>query len=67
MDLAGRVGLYGQGGLAAVPGTSNHGWGQALDLQLDDSAQSWMNENGWRYGYFNDVPGESWHWTYRAS
>jgi hypothetical protein len=67
VDIAARKGIYGQGGLAAVPGTSNHGWGLATDLELDDRAQAWMEENAWRYGYFNDVPGESWHWTYRAS
>jgi LAS superfamily LD-carboxypeptidase LdcB len=67
VDIADRKGIYGQGGLAAVPGTSNHGWGLAVDLELDDRAQAWMQENAWRYGYFDDVPGESWHWTYRAS
>ncbi|MCC6438892.1 MAG: M15 family metallopeptidase [Acidimicrobiales bacterium] len=66
VDIAGRLGLYGQGGLAAVPGTSNHGWGLSLDLDLDDRAQAWMRDNGWRYGYFEDVAGEPWHWTYRA-
>ena len=67
VDVARRLGLYGQGGLAAVPGSSNHGWGLALDLELGDKAQGWMADNAWRYGYFNDVPGEPWHWTYRAS
>ena len=67
VDVARRLGLYGQGGLAAVPGSSNHGWGLALDLELGDQAQGWMADNAWRYGYFNDVPGEPWHWTYRAS
>lgn len=66
VDIADRLGLYGQGGVAAVPGTSNHGWGLALDLDLDERAQAWMRENGWRYGYFEDVSGEPWHWTYRA-
>ncbi|MGE0729689.1 MAG: D-alanyl-D-alanine carboxypeptidase family protein [Acidimicrobiia bacterium] len=66
VDIADRLGLYGQGGVAAVPGTSNHGWGLAVDLDLDDRAQAWMRENGWRYGFFEDVPGEPWHWTYRA-
>lgn len=67
VELAERLGLYGQGGLAAVPGTSNHGWGLAVDLELDDRAQAWMRENAWRYGFFEDVPGESWHWTYRSA
>lgn len=66
VDIAARLGIYGQGGWAAVPGTSNHGWGLSLDLDLDDGAQGWMRENGWRYGYFEDIPDEPWHWTYRA-
>ena len=40
VDLARRKGLYSQGGLAATPGTSNHGWGMALDLDLDDQGLS---------------------------
>ena len=65
--LAEKKGLYSEGGLAATPGTSNHGWGIAVDLDLDDRAQSWMRENGWRYGFVEDVPREPWHWTYRPS
>lgn len=65
--VANRVGLYSQGGWAAAPGTSNHGWGLALDLELDQRAQSWMTDNAWRFGFFEDVPGEPWHWTYRAA
>lgn len=64
---ADEVGLYGQGGWAAVPGTSNHGWGLAVDLDLDARAQAWMRNNAWRYGFFEDVPDEPWHWTYRSA
>ncbi|WNB84325.1 M15 family metallopeptidase [Cellulomonas sp. ATA003] len=64
VDLAERKGLYKNGGLAAVPGTSDHGWGRSLDLRLDGNALSWMRENGARYGFREDVPRESWHWTY---
>ena len=60
----GGKGLYGQGGLAARPGTSNHGWGLSLDLRLDSAALSWMRANAGRFGFVEDVPGESWHWTY---
>lgn len=66
VDLAERKGLYSQGGLAATPGTSNHGWGLSLDLDLDPEAQAWMRRNGERYGFVEDVPREPWHWTYRA-
>lgn len=65
VDLAGRKGLYSQGGLAATPGTSNHGWGLAVDLDLDATAQQWMRDNGWRYGFVEDTPREPWHWAYR--
>ncbi|MDQ2677858.1 MAG: M15 family metallopeptidase [Actinomycetota bacterium] len=65
VELAGRKGLYSQGGLAATPGTSNHGWGLAVDLDLDPSAQQWMRDNGWRYGFVEDTPREPWHWAYR--
>lgn len=65
--LAKEKGLYSQGGLAAVPGTSNHGWGVATDLDMDGPALEWMRENGWRYGFVEDVPREPWHWTYRPA
>jgi len=64
VDVAARKGLYNQGGLAAVPGTSDHGWGTALDLTLDPAGLAWMKAHGNEYGYTDDVPGESWHWHY---
>jgi LAS superfamily LD-carboxypeptidase LdcB len=64
VDVAARKGLYNQGGLAAVPGTSDHGWGTALDLRLDQPALTWMKAHGKEYGFTADVPGESWHWHY---
>jgi zinc D-Ala-D-Ala carboxypeptidase len=66
VQVAAEKGLYSNGGLAATPGTSNHGWGMALDLDLDDRAQAWMRENAWRYGFAEDTPREPWHWGYRA-
>jgi len=65
--LAKEKGLYHQGGLAAVPGTSNHGWGVATDLDLDEPAIEWMRTNAWQYGFVEDVPREPWHWTYRPA
>lgn len=64
VSVAKRKGLYSQGGLAAKPGTSNHGWGTALDLRLDSAAQAWMRSNAYRFGYVEDVPREPWHWHY---
>lgn len=64
VDLVAEKGLYSQGGLAATPGTSNHGWGTAVDLRLDDKAQAWMRTNASGYGFVEDVPREPWHWHY---
>jgi LAS superfamily LD-carboxypeptidase LdcB len=65
VDLAKRKGLYSQGGLAAKPGTSEHGWGMAADLDLNAKALSWMRANAGKYGFDNNVPRESWHWAYK--
>ena len=65
--LAQEKGLYSQGGLAATPGTSNHGWGMAVDLTLDNRAQEWMRANAHQFGFVEDVPREPWHWTYRPA
>jgi D-alanyl-D-alanine carboxypeptidase len=64
VDLVRRKGLYSQGGLAAQPGTSDHGWGRSVDLDLDARAQAWMRTNGKQYGFAEDVPREPWHWTF---
>jgi D-alanyl-D-alanine carboxypeptidase len=65
VDLARRKGLYSQGGLAAKPGTSEHGWGMATDLDLNGKALSWMRENADKYGFVNNVSRENWHWAYK--
>lgn len=64
--LADELGLYHEGGLAAVPGTSNHGLGISIDLDLDADAQRWMQANAGRFGFVNDVPREPWHWTFQG-
>ena len=63
-------------GLAAVPGTSNHGWALAVDLcggiHIAGSAQwTWMTANAGRFGFVQpDWAGpagekpEPWHWEY---
>jgi predicted chitinase len=66
VDVAARKGLYKNGGLAAVPGTSNHGWGSALDLKLDDKAQDWLKNNAGKFG-FSTIAREPWHWEHKAS
>lgn len=67
VDLVRRKGLYSQGGLAAAPGTSNHGWGMAADLALDANALAWMRTNAGDYGFVEDTPRESWHWGYHPT
>lgn len=62
-------------GLAAVPGTSRHGLGDAVDLgcgiQVYGSTQfRWMKQNapkfGWVHPYWAEHrPFEPWHWEYK--
>lgn len=66
VDLADRKGLYGDGGLAARPGTSNHGWGLAVDIDVSNpSTMAWVKANGYKFGFVEAVPREPWHWEYR--
>jgi zinc D-Ala-D-Ala carboxypeptidase len=64
VDLARRKGLYSQGGLAAKPGTSDHGWGLAVDLDLNAKAQTWMRANAGSFGFVENTPREPWHWAF---
>lgn len=64
-------------GLAAYPGTSNHGWGTAVDLcggvEVYESAEHrWLRrhaqELGWgnpRWARLDGYRPEAWHWEYR--
>jgi hypothetical protein len=57
----------GTGNLAAVPGTSNHGWAVAVDFTgLSTAALAWLKAHAKEYGYLNDVPSENWHYTYQG-
>jgi D-alanyl-D-alanine carboxypeptidase len=67
VDLAKRKGLYASGGLAAKPGTSDHGWGMAVDLDLDSKAQAWMRQHAKSFGFAETTPREPWHWAYRPA
>lgn len=60
---------------AAVPGTSNHGWGLALDLADGVNngrgpAWDWLQKNAARFGWHNPPWAtqarffEPWHWEY---
>ncbi len=62
--------------LAAVPGTSNHGWGVAVDFacgaeSFGSPGYNWLKKNGPSYGWNHPSwaePGgsrpEPWHWEY---
>lgn len=66
-------------GLAARPGTSEHGWGLAVDLaggvQNADGRYRWLRENAPRFGWDNPAwarsggsgPYEPWHWEFTAA
>lgn len=60
-------GLYSQGGWAAEPGTSLHGWGLAVDVDATPATLQWMRDNASRYGWVQDVPREPWHWDFSGS
>ena len=56
--------LSGQGNLAAVPGTSSHEYGIALDL-ADPSMRTVIDEIGSRYGWAKtEASSEWWHVNY---
>lgn len=51
---------------AAFPGTSNHGWGLAVDVKTRQAA-AWIVTNGHRFGWSWDEGrrvGEWWHFRY---
>jgi len=62
--------------LAAVPGSSNHGWGVALDLcggiqSFSTDQHRWMVANSMAYGWFlpawaqaGGSKPEAWHWEF---
>lgn len=56
---------------SGTPGTSNHGLGLAIDLDVKDGKTlAWLCENAPRYGFFlqtDDASSpefEAWHWQY---
>lgn len=76
-SYGGQVSVYSsRPGLAATPGTSEHGWGKAVDLcggveRYGSNAFNWMKANAGRFGFMH--PGwaepsggkpEAWHWEY---
>lgn len=77
---AGQVRLYGEEpALAAVPGTSNHGWGLAVDLcgghrplrhpavHLDEGERGPLRLPPPRLGRTGRGREEPWHWEYAGT
>ena len=64
--------------LAAAPGTSNHGWGRAVDLcdgvnNFGTDTHRWMRANAPQFGWFHPswagqgrARAEPWHWEFAA-
>jgi LAS superfamily LD-carboxypeptidase LdcB len=63
--------------VAAVPGTSNHGLGLAVDFaeerdgkpgveSVGDRFLRWLVRNAEKYGYSAELQSEPWHWRYVA-
>lgn len=58
----------------AVPGTSEHHLGLAVDISAGDKVDAWLAENSWRYGFILRYPEEKteltgiiyepWHFRY---
>ncbi len=72
-----QISLFGtKPDLAAIPGTSNHGWGTAVDLcggieSFDSPTHRWMRDNAPLFGWFHPSWAQSdgsrpepWHWEY---
>ena len=60
----------GTGNLAASPGTSNHGLGLAIDINLSGQGRSskvykWLANNANNYGWYETVSSEPWHWDFK--
>lgn len=54
--------------LVALPGTSSHGWGIALDVRLDrhGRVKKWLLDNAARFGFCWEHESEPWHLVYFA-
>jgi LAS superfamily LD-carboxypeptidase LdcB len=63
--------------IAAVPGTSNHGLGLAIDFaeerdgkpgveSVSDRFVRWLLKNAVTYGFSAELQSEPWHWRYVA-
>ena len=63
-----------KGGLAAEPGYSSHQLGMSVDIAATTRRINgkkhrtilywWLVRNAKRFGFYNDVERETWHWTF---
>lgn len=51
-------------GLAAVPGTSSHGEGLAVDAR--GKCLTWLTSNGGAHGWVRTIKKEKWHFEYKG-
>ena len=51
---------------AAIPGTSSHGYGLAVDIQNSGkkNVKSWLAENAESFGFVKEYDFEPWHFVY---
>lgn len=79
-SLSGQIKCTAEkGGMCATPGTSNHGWGLAVDFgdginSFGTPQHIWMTENAEKYGWYHPSwaqqdgsKPEPWHWEYVAT
>lgn len=64
--------------MAAIPGTSNHGWWLAIDFSeeydgnpftlegITEEFTRWLIANAARFGFSAEAQSEDWHWRYIA-
>ncbi|MEB3283841.1 MAG: M15 family metallopeptidase [Candidatus Sericytochromatia bacterium] len=48
----------------APPGRSNHQRGKALDIADNGGAHAWLRANGRRFGFYQPMSWEPWHWEH---
>lgn len=53
-------------GLGGQPGTSNHGWGLATDLDVRNHPDvlTWLTNNARQFNFKRPMEDEPWHWEY---
>jgi len=61
-----KYGYYNGSSGAAAPGTSQHEFGLAVDLELGvgllrTANRQWLDGHAWQFGLHFPVPGEPWH------